>query len=105
MMSWRERLCGTVALQSLSDAQPTPTMDQIVNPSDVMSDGGSYNKSNTNAANMSTIQKNVILPTSFYSVMTFNKEGTAVIYSDSAKPASKSQTEFYPAAPAQKFLN
>jgi hypothetical protein len=106
MMSWRERLCGTIVLKGLGEAEtPNVSMDQILKPSDVMSDGGSMQKSSSNAANMGTFQKNFILPTECYSVMMFNDEGTAVIFSDEEKPSSQSQLEYEAGAGIAKFLN
>lgn len=106
MTTWRERLCGTIVLRGLGEKDtPEASIDQILKPSDVMSNGGTIHKAPENAANMSTFRKNFILPTERYSVMMFNEEGTAVIFSDDEQPSGQSQLEYEPSNSLAKFLN
>lgn len=82
MASWRDRLCGTIALRSVNQTEPDVTVTQINNPSEIMSCGGVWCKANQNDANMKTFKSNFVLPTENYSIMIFNKDGNAVIFSD-----------------------
>jgi hypothetical protein len=81
MSPWRERLCGTVVLKSVND-QAQPSISLVAEPTTTLSCGGSHFSPETNKANMTTLRNHFVLPTDYYSVLVFNKEGNAVIYSD-----------------------
>lgn len=81
MTSWRERLCGTVALRGVNDSAQ-PSISLVAEPTTTLSCGGNHFTPETNKANMTTLKNHFVLPTDYYSVLVFNKEGNAVIYSD-----------------------
>jgi hypothetical protein len=83
MNSWRERLCGTVALKSVNEAT-VPSISQLLDPTTALSCGGQNQLPQNQSTTFSKFKKNFILPTDFYSVLVFNKEGSAVIYSDNS---------------------
>lgn len=88
MNSWRERLCGTVALKSVNQSS-TPSISQLLDPTTALSCGGQNQLPQNQSTTFSKFKKNFILPTDFYSVLVFNKEGSAVIYSDNQQEAGE----------------
>lgn len=84
MSNWRDRLCGTELLHSASDDAEAPSsIQQLLDSNNqILSCGGGFFPVNINNANMTTFKDNFVLPTQKYSVLIFNKEGHAVIYSE-----------------------
>ena len=89
MSSWRDRLCGSVAMGNPGD-QDREKLEQFFNPNHNISCGGGFYPASYNSANMSTHKKNFVLPTKNYSVLIFKEDGSAVIYSDD-EPISASE--------------
>lgn len=78
--SWRERLCGSVAVQSDSAGEPIHNLDQVLKSSQHLSHGGGFLPTQ-NPAHLQT-STSVILPTEKYAVMILKTNGHAVIYSE-----------------------
>jgi len=81
MSSWRDRLCGSVALGN-GDEEIQESLKQFSNPNDSISCGGGFFPAHRNMANLKTMSNNFVLPTKRYSVLVFRDDGSAVIYSD-----------------------
>lgn len=81
MSTWRDRLCGSIAMARPSE-EGQPPLHQFINPSPTISCGGGYYPANQNMANMKTVKSSFLLPTKTYSVLVFKDDGSAVIYSD-----------------------
>lgn len=94
MTSWRERLCGSVALNNQRE-ESTASLQQFLTPNETVSCGGGFFPTTKNMANMQTFRAGVVLPTDQYSVLMFRQDGTAVIYSDTdqAAPAEEYEVE------------
>ncbi len=80
MTSWRERLCGTVALRPASDDDSLQDLAQVLKANPHFSHGGGF-LLNKNPAHLKTA-RSVILPTEKYAVMILKTDGHAVIYSE-----------------------
>lgn len=94
MTSWRERLCGSVALKSPGDESEI-SLKNFINPNERISCGGAYYSAGQNAANMKTYKQiNFLLPTETYSVLVFKDDGSAVIYSDAEPKVSAEDIDF-----------
>lgn len=103
MSSWRDRLCGTIALRSVNQ-MATPSISQIMDPSNNLSSGGQNQLPETPKSNtLGKFKKNFVLPTDYYSVLVFNKEGNAVIYSDN-QPEATEEHEFIESAASLEAL-
>lgn len=82
MMSWRERLCGSVVLKNANEEGGTASIKQLLGQNEILTCGGGFFPVNLNTANMSSIKSSFILPTDKYSVLVFKQDGNAVIYSE-----------------------
>ncbi|EKD50300.1 MAG: hypothetical protein ACD_62C00587G0003 [uncultured bacterium] len=81
MSSWRDRLCGSEAINTSTDASEM-SLKQYLAPQGNVSCGGGYYPINLNAANMKTFKGTFVLPTEEYAILLFKDDGSAVIYSD-----------------------
>lgn len=88
MSSWRDRLCGTVALRSVNQSA-VPSISQLLDPTQTLSCGGQNQLPQNQNTSFAKSKKNIVLPTDYYSVLVFNKEGNAVIYSDNQVEVSE----------------
>lgn len=80
--SWRERLCGSVALEE-EKRLGSASLEQILNPNENVSCGGGFFPTiRKNIANLSTPNKNWFLPTEGYSILVVKPDGNAVIYTE-----------------------
>ena len=78
--SWRERLCGSVAVQGDEAGEPIHNLEQVLKSSQHLSHGGGFLPTQ-NPAHLQT-STSVILPTEKYAVMILKTNGHAVIYSE-----------------------
>jgi len=78
--SWRERLCGSLAVQGDEANEPVHNLDQVLKSSQHLSHGGGFLPTQ-NPAHLQT-STSVILPTEKYAVMILKTNGHAVIYSE-----------------------
>jgi len=90
MSTWRDRLCGSIALNQSKDQQTS--MESIKNPSQTLCCGGGHFPEDKKML-VSPYKGNFFLPTKAYSVLVFKTDGTAVIYSDSEAPLTDEPTQ------------
>jgi len=90
MISWREKLCGSVAVQDDDGEMPFDNLQQVLRSNEQLSHGGGFlptrNPAHLQTTSASTV--NVILPTEKYAVMILKNNGQAVIYSEDEKIAN-----------------
>jgi hypothetical protein len=92
MMSWRERLCGSVVLKTPGE-EGSASIKQLLGQNEILTCGGGFYPVNLNTANMSSFKNNFILPTDKYSVLVFKQDGNAVIYSEEDEVVSGNKDE------------
>lgn len=98
MSSWRDRLCGSVAMKNANE-ESDASLQQFLNPNESISCGGGFYPTHKNMANMQTYNRNsFVLPTHRYSVLVFKDDGSAVIYSDVEPKYTSDEVDF-----AEKF--
>lgn len=90
-MEWKDRLCGSAFS---GNSEKRATLEQLLISNKILSCGGGYFPVTQNSANMSTTQENCILPTQKYSILVFNEEGHAVIYSEDEEVGLADKPEF-----------
>ena len=80
MENIKEIVCGSEVIPQ--EEELTNSLEKLLKANDILTCGGGYFPLFENIANVSTQRDGCILPTEQYSVLLFNEEGNAVIYSE-----------------------
>ena len=88
MLSWRDRMCGSISVAAPSASMNQDTLNKFMKPTEEISCGGGFFPPARNLANQATTpNQSFVLPTEAYSILVLKSDGNAVIYSDEAPRA------------------
>lgn len=83
MLSWRDRLCGSLSVPTPTATAQGHALKEFLQPSEKVSCGGGFFPPSQNVANVFTPNpQSFVLPTEAYSVLVLKPDGNAIIYSD-----------------------
>lgn len=95
MLSWRDRLCGSLSLPTQTATAQGHALKEFVQPSEKVSCGGGFFPPLQNSANVFTPgHQSFVLPTQAYSILVLKSDGNAIIYSDEEPRQGEDDDDF-----------